>query len=93
MKLDIYLNYRGNCEQAFQFYEQHLGGRITGISRHRDAPNPNIPADWQAAVLQTIGGISAVRRRHKGRYQPLPGASALARCRLEPTRPKGTTRN
>jgi PhnB protein len=26
MKLDIYLNYRGNCEQAFRFYEQHLGG-------------------------------------------------------------------
>jgi uncharacterized glyoxalase superfamily protein PhnB len=21
MKLDIYLNYRGNCEQAFRFYE------------------------------------------------------------------------
>ena len=24
MRLDIYLNYRGNCEQAFRFYEQHL---------------------------------------------------------------------
>ena len=51
MRLDIYLNYRGNCEQAFRFYEQHLGGRITGISRHRDVPNPNIPPDWQNAIL------------------------------------------
>jgi PhnB protein len=34
MKLDIYLNYPGNCEQAFQFYAQNLGGRITGMVRH-----------------------------------------------------------
>ncbi|MFL5448714.1 MAG: VOC family protein [Gemmatimonadales bacterium] len=51
MKLDIYLNYRGNCEQAFRFYEQQLGGRITGIIRHREQPNPNIPADWQEKIL------------------------------------------
>ena len=51
MKLDIYLNYRGNCEEAFLFYEQHLGGRITGLVRHRDQPNPNIPADWADKVL------------------------------------------
>jgi PhnB protein len=53
MRLDIYLNYRGNCEQAFLFYEQHLGGRITGITRHGEQPNPNIPADWKEKVLHT----------------------------------------
>jgi PhnB protein len=42
MRLDIYVNYRGNCEEAFRFYERHLGGRITGIARHGDQPNPNI---------------------------------------------------
>jgi len=51
MRLDIYVNYRGNCEQAFRFYEQHLGGRITGMIRHREQPNPNIPANWQDKVL------------------------------------------
>ena len=51
MKLDIYLNYRGNCEEAFQFYETHLGGKITGIARHGDQPNPNIAADWKNKVL------------------------------------------
>jgi PhnB protein len=58
MRLDIYVNYRGNCEQAFRFYEQQLGGRISGIIRHREQPNPNIPADWQDKVLHariTIG--------------------------------------
>ena len=47
MKLDIYLNYRGNCEQAFRFYELHLGGRITGMVRHGEQPNPGTSADWK----------------------------------------------
>jgi len=51
MRLDIYLNYRGNCEQAFRFYEQHLGGKIYEIARHGDQPNPNMPADWADKVL------------------------------------------
>ena len=52
MKLDVYLNYNGNCEQALRFYEQHLGGKITMMMRHREQPNPaNVPADWQEAIL------------------------------------------
>ena len=51
MRLDIYLNYRGNCEQAFRFYEQHLGATISGIVRHGDQPNPGVPADWRDKVL------------------------------------------
>ena len=51
MKLDIYVNYRGNCEQAFRFYEEHLGGTLTGIVRHGEQPNPNLPADWKDKVL------------------------------------------
>lgn len=49
--LDIYVNYRGTCEQAFHYYEQHLGGKITGLVRHGDQPNPQIPPDWQDKVL------------------------------------------
>jgi PhnB protein len=51
MKLDIYVNYRGTCEQAFLFYSQHLGGRITGMARHGEQPNPDIPADWQEKIF------------------------------------------
>ena len=51
MRLDTYVNYRGTCEAAFRFYEQHLGGRITGLVRHGDQPNPNIPANWKDKVL------------------------------------------
>jgi len=59
MRLDIYLNYRGTCEQAFRFYEQQLGGRITGMIRHRDQPNPNIPSNWKDKVLHARIDIGA----------------------------------
>jgi PhnB protein len=51
MRLDIYVNYKGTCEEAFRFYEKHLGGRITGIVRHGEQPNPEIPAGWEDKVL------------------------------------------
>jgi PhnB protein len=59
MKLDIYVNYPGHCEEAFRFYEQHLKGKITGIARHGEQPNLNIPDNWKNAVLHArieIGG-------------------------------------
>jgi PhnB protein len=52
MKLAVYVNYRGNCEEAFRFYQEHLGATSDGvIRRHGDAPNPNMPADWADKVL------------------------------------------
>jgi PhnB protein len=51
MRLDIYVNYRGNCEQAFRFYEQHLGATLTGVARHGEQPNPNLPDDWKDKIL------------------------------------------
>ena len=51
MKLDIYVNYPGTCKEAFQFYEQHLGGKITMMLTHQQQPNANIPEDWMQAIL------------------------------------------
>ena len=51
MRLDVYVNYRGRCEEAFRFYEAHLGGRVSTLVRHADTPNPNIPADWKDKIL------------------------------------------
>jgi len=44
MTLNTYLNYGGNCEQAFRFYERHLGGKVTMLMRHDEQPNlENVP--------------------------------------------------
>ncbi len=51
MRLDVYVNYRGTCEPAFRFYEQHLGGKVTGMIRHRDQP------DRQTADEETVDGF------------------------------------
>ena len=51
MKLDVYVNYKGTCEEAFRFYEQHLGGRILGIMHHRDMGDSRVPAEYGEKVV------------------------------------------
>jgi PhnB protein len=38
MKLYAQLNFPGNCEEAFRFYEKHLGGKITMMMNQSQAP-------------------------------------------------------
>jgi PhnB protein len=38
MKLLTYVNYGGNCRQAFEHYAQHLGGTITMLMTHGQGP-------------------------------------------------------
>jgi len=52
VKLDIYVNYPGNCEQAFRFYEQYLNGKITMMLTHQQQPDTaNVPENWKNAIL------------------------------------------
>ena len=52
MKLNTYLNYGGNCEQAFRFYEQHLGGKILMMTTHGEMPDsPNAQSEWKNAII------------------------------------------
>jgi PhnB protein len=38
MKLYTQLNFGGNCDEAFRFYEKHLGGKITMMMDQSQAP-------------------------------------------------------
>ena len=77
MQLHTYLNYGGNCEQAFRFYEQHLGGKITVMMRHGEQPGPsNVPADWKGKVLHgrmNLGGTELLGADIPG-YEPMRSA-------------------
>lgn len=59
MKMHTYLNYGGNCAEAFKFYEKHLGAKIGMMMTHADSPGPsNVPPEWKNTVLHaqiTIG--------------------------------------
>jgi PhnB protein len=50
MKMAVYVNYRGVCEDAFRYYEEHLGGRPLSLVRHGGF-NPNLPEGWSEKVL------------------------------------------
>jgi len=45
--LNIYLNFNGNAEEAFNFYKYVLGGEIVMIQRFKDTPEAGqtLPAD------------------------------------------------
>lgn len=57
MKLNIQLNFGGNCEEAFRFYEQHLGGEVTAMMRQRDLPGaPEGAGDAIVHATMNLGG-------------------------------------
>jgi len=52
MKIHTYLNYGGNCEEAFRFYEKNLGGKILMMMRYGEQPDPkNAPPGTEKWVL------------------------------------------
>jgi len=62
MKLHTYLNYGGNCREAFEYYAQHLGGKITSLMTHGQMPGGTVqdPA-WAGKVMHArleLGGNS-----------------------------------
>lgn len=60
MKLDIYVNYNGNCREAFHFYEKALGGQILSMETFRQLPaEANIPEERKDNILHAqmqLGG-------------------------------------
>lgn len=39
MRADVYLNFPGNTEEAFRFYQSIFGGELSEVSRFRDTPD------------------------------------------------------
>jgi PhnB protein len=79
MKLVTYVNYGGNCRQAFEFYEAELGGRITMLTTHGEQPQASgVPADWRNAVLHArleLGGTEVLGADvPPDRFQPMRSA-------------------
>jgi len=61
MKLYSHLNFGGNCEEAFRFYEKHLGGKITMIMRKSDLPPGSArPAGAETAVIHVRMSLAGV---------------------------------
>ena len=79
MQLQTYLNYGGNCRAAFEFYAEHLGGRITFLTTHGEQPNAGaVPPEWKDAVLHArleLGGTTLLGADvPPERFQPMRSA-------------------
>jgi len=64
MKLYTHLNFGGNCEAAFRFYEKHLDGTITMLMKQSQLP-PQVkaPPGSENAVVHarmTIAGVELI---------------------------------
>ena len=55
MKINPYLNFNGDCEAAFKFYEQLLGGKIIDVRRYAGTPvESHVPEEWRGKVLHAV---------------------------------------
>ncbi len=52
MQMNPYLLFSGNCEAAFKFYEQCLGGKITALSTYGSTPAAaHVPVKIHSQVI------------------------------------------
>lgn len=52
MQLITYLNFNGNCEAAFKFYAETLGGKITSMMKQGESPmGNNVPAEMKEKIM------------------------------------------
>jgi len=79
MKTRTYLNYGGNCKEAFQFYEQNLGGRILAMMGFDQMPpQPGASAPPIKGILHAalVLGDTEIMASDvpDGRFQPMRSA-------------------
>ena len=59
MQLNPYLTFNGQCEAAFKFYENCLGGKIEAMLTHEGTPaEQGVPPEWRKKILHarlTVG--------------------------------------
>jgi PhnB protein len=60
MTMNPYVCFKGDCEAAFKYYEQHLGGEMGGIFRYGGTQlSGSVPEGWPDKIMHgsiTIGG-------------------------------------
>ena len=52
MKINTYLNFNGQCEEAFKFYEKCLDGKIEAMMAHEGTPaEEHVPPEWKKKII------------------------------------------
>ena len=90
MRMTTYLNFNGDCEDAFRFYATVFGGEIIELMRFEGSPAAeHVPADWHGKVMHvglTIGDeILMGSDGMPERYDPPQGFAVSLQLDNEPT--------
>lgn len=93
MQVEVYLTFAGNCEEALQFYEQALGGRIVDVHRYAGSPmdNGQLPADYRNKVMHATFEAGTTRFMASD-GMPGQGAPAYAGFSMSVNIPKDAAR-
>lgn len=52
MQIVPYLHFKGNCEEAFKFYEKALGAKILAMMTHAGTPaEEHTPPEWRSKII------------------------------------------
>ncbi|HYU53668.1 MAG TPA: glyoxalase/bleomycin resistance/extradiol dioxygenase family protein [Gemmatimonadaceae bacterium] len=52
LQMNPYLNFKGDCEAAFKFYERCLAGQLGTLFRYGGTPLADqVPADWSDKIM------------------------------------------
>ena len=52
MRMNTYVNFGGNCAEAFRYYERHLGAKVSMMMTHAQSPDQSrVGPEWKDAVL------------------------------------------
>ena len=80
MELNPYLCFNGQCEAAFKFYEQCLGGKIVAMMTYQDSPmQEQTPSEWRNKIMHArlmVGDKMLMGSdAPPDRYEPMKGFS------------------
>ncbi|MES2905807.1 MAG: VOC family protein [Pseudomonadota bacterium] len=80
MNIEPYLSFKGNCREAFQFYEKTLGAKIVAIMTWAESPEAtDVSADWKDKVMHGIIDIDGCKVMAgdppPNHFQPMRGFS------------------
>jgi PhnB protein len=80
MRLNPYLMFDGRCEEAFQFYEKVLGGKIEAMLPHEGTPaEGHVSPEWRKKIMHArlvVGDQTLMGSDSPPQYQtPMKGFS------------------
>jgi len=88
MRIDPYLLFKGNCEEAFKFYAKVLGGKIEAMMTHEGTPAAEqTPPEWLKKILHArlvVGDqVLMASDAPPGHQEPMTGFSVTVETSKE----------